>query len=498
MHRLRTVRRLLLHAVDEVLKAPTAPSDKFKEPLSLSKLVKDGSWNTTQVMLGWLVDSVRKTIELPDHRKQRLLDIFKSLKGLERVSKKKWMSLLGELRFASIGIPGSKGLFCILQLALSRSDKGRVRVTPAVRQHLASFERLVKDLAARPTKLAEIIPDQPRLVGAHDSSGYATGGVYFSEGSRPVAWRSEFPKSIQARLVSSDNPKGDINNSDLEQAGGIAQLDVMARHYDLREITVANLTDNTPTMSRAYRGATTTDGPGAFLCQLAAEHQRLHRYCNEMSFLNGDLNVMADDASRLVHLSDTAFLAHMNSAYPQQLPWELRPLCGALKTSLLRALRREPPQMPSRSRPSRSVPPPLDIGPSSVPTVVSSTPSRGINLVRESKSSRPLSDTTGTAVTPSKPGSLSELVPYLAHSVPSARRSHGWWTRKTPRIPSFTPTPNSTPSPSKRPFGALPEEILLRDDNGLSPSACSSTSAKQALRLATKSTNGALSRICAS
>ena len=42
-----------MHAIDEVLKAPTSPDDKFKEPLSLSKLVKDGSWNSAQeVMLG--------------------------------------------------------------------------------------------------------------------------------------------------------------------------------------------------------------------------------------------------------------------------------------------------------------------------------------------------------------------------------------------------------------------------------------------------------------
>jgi hypothetical protein len=31
-HRLRTVRRTLMHAIDEVLKAPTSSADKFKEP----------------------------------------------------------------------------------------------------------------------------------------------------------------------------------------------------------------------------------------------------------------------------------------------------------------------------------------------------------------------------------------------------------------------------------------------------------------------------------
>jgi hypothetical protein len=45
-HRLRTV-RTLMHAIDEVLKAPVI-SRQIQGALSLSKLVKDGSWTSTQ------------------------------------------------------------------------------------------------------------------------------------------------------------------------------------------------------------------------------------------------------------------------------------------------------------------------------------------------------------------------------------------------------------------------------------------------------------------
>lgn len=474
-YRLKTIRRILMHAIDEVLKAPTSSGDKFKEPLSLSKLVKDGSWNSAKVMLGWLVDAVRKTIELPDHRKERLLALFNDLKGRSRVSKKTWMSLLGELRFVSIGIPGSKGLFCILQLALTHSDKGRVKVTKAVRQHLASFERLVKDLANRPTRLAEIIPDQPRVVGAHDASGYGMGGVYFAQDQRPTVWREAFPSWVESRLVSSDNPDGDITNSDLEQAGGIAQLDVMAQHFDLREVSVGNLTDNTPTLSRAYRGATTTDGAAAYLCQYAAEHQRLHRYCNEMSFINGDQNVMADDASRLLMLSNAAFLDHMNFTYPQDLPWQLRPLDGATLTSLTLALQRKPHKMRSRKRPTSGAPTPLKIGKYSVPNVTSATPSKGINRVRSSSANNATSEGTASGPTSSKGAkTISELLPFLAHSVPLARRSPDWWTREV-KTPSSSKTASAGTWRSATPSKATDEPTRLLADNGLSPSVCSTT-----------------------
>jgi hypothetical protein len=160
------------------------------------------------------VDAVRKTIELPPHRKERLLDVFKA-KG-SSVSKKSWQSLLGELRFASIG-PSSRGLFCILQLALSKSDKG-VRVTPAVKSHLESFERLVRDLTERPTRLGEIIPDHLAR-RAHDA-GIGMGGVYFTR-PRPCRLAPTVLGLDRANLVTFENPKGPVNNSDLEQAGGL-------------------------------------------------------------------------------------------------------------------------------------------------------------------------------------------------------------------------------------------------------------------------------------
>ena len=115
------------------------------------------------------------------------------------------------------------------------------------------------------------------------------------------------------RLDTTDNPNGDITNSDLEQAAHIGQLDHIAHTYDVRGATVSNLTDNTPTLSRHFKGSTTTSGPAAYLCQLASLHQRYHRYCSEASFINGVENVMADDASRLQHLTASQLLAHFHS-----------------------------------------------------------------------------------------------------------------------------------------------------------------------------------------
>ena len=134
------------------------------------------------------------------------------------------------------------------------------------------------------------------------------GGVLFiqtSQGLSPILWRSTFPAPVVQALVSFDNPSGTITNSDLELAGTIAQLDVLAQVADIREQTIHNLTDNTPTLYWHRKGSTTTTGPAAYLLRLAALHQRHHRYLAQHDYIPGPSNVMADDCSRLWHLTDT-------------------------------------------------------------------------------------------------------------------------------------------------------------------------------------------------
>ena len=64
--RMRAIRRHLWHAVDGSLATPESVGLERPEAISLKKLLKgDGSWTTRKVLLGWLVDTIRQTIELP-------------------------------------------------------------------------------------------------------------------------------------------------------------------------------------------------------------------------------------------------------------------------------------------------------------------------------------------------------------------------------------------------------------------------------------------------
>ena len=214
----------MIHAIDSVLAKPDVSSNQRNEAVSLKKMAKgDGSWSTRKELLGWIVDTARQTLELPPHRKLTLTKIFAELAPLCRISAKKWHRILGKLLFISVAIPGSAGLFSTLQLALSRASDSRIRITKVLRHHIDAFKELASDLLDRPTHLAEIVPEDPTLLGTTDAAKAGMGGTFFDSSGNAYLWRFPFPQDIQGALVFVDNPSGTVTNSDLEHAGLLAQ-----------------------------------------------------------------------------------------------------------------------------------------------------------------------------------------------------------------------------------------------------------------------------------
>ena len=70
---LRRVRRSLLHAIDDVIRPVSSIDSPFRrEPVSLKKLRQgDCSWDTIKLVLGWVIDTERMTLHLPQHRVDR-------------------------------------------------------------------------------------------------------------------------------------------------------------------------------------------------------------------------------------------------------------------------------------------------------------------------------------------------------------------------------------------------------------------------------------------
>ena len=456
-------RRTLMHSVDAVFR-PLSASDPIHrtEPISLSKLAKgDAAWTTRKQMLGWILDSVDMTLTLPPRRLQRLADLLGSIAPLQkRLSLVRWYTLLGELRSMALALPGSRGLFSHLQQAIRSRQGNRLRLTPAFHRALDDFRWLHQQLHHRPTRLYELVPTAPTLVGTHDASGAGAGGIWLPEPSAipraqpalfavcgtslrraspsvpvPVVWRAEFPPAVVSRLVSWSNPHGDVNNSELELLGAYLHDDVAAQCWDVRERTIRSATDNLATLYWYRKGSVTTTSPTATLLRQHAMHQRFHRYVTLKDFVPGVQNHLADDASRLSSLSDHQFLTYFNSHYPQARPWHLYRTPPTMLSSAISALRNR--QSPLASF-LREPPRPLlsgTCGKSSVPRSPSVLPFK--TSVIPSRTSKCLLIATDMASSV-PPGALSAAEPWKVPYAALAKRLRVWGPRTHASRPKAT------------------------------------------------------------
>jgi hypothetical protein len=158
---LSKVRRTLLHTLDEVLRKLDALGDEHqKEPASTKKLKQgDACWGTRKLVLGWIIDTSLLTLELPQHRKDHLQAILNEVpQSKKRTLVKKWQQIVGEFCSMAIAIPGSIGLFSLLQEALRHQSDGHIHLSHGVHDTLDELRWLANDLVIRPTRLYEIVP----------------------------------------------------------------------------------------------------------------------------------------------------------------------------------------------------------------------------------------------------------------------------------------------------------------------------------------------------
>ena len=74
---------------------------------------------------------------------------------------------------------------------------------------------------------------------------------------------------------------------------------------------IAVLSDNTPAVSWALRGSVSHNNPASYLLRLLALHRRHYRYTSLIAHVPGRHNAIANNFSRLCHLTDKQLLSHL-------------------------------------------------------------------------------------------------------------------------------------------------------------------------------------------
>jgi hypothetical protein len=128
MNSLRNQRRLLMHLVDRMFRPSDAQDSPYrKEPISRSKLAKqDATWQDVKQCLGWDYAGGSWQLMIANHLREKTQASLDEALSQQRVSLKKWQSLLGQLRSLVLGMPSAEGQFSLLQTALTRQKEGWV------------------------------------------------------------------------------------------------------------------------------------------------------------------------------------------------------------------------------------------------------------------------------------------------------------------------------------------------------------------------------------
>ena len=174
------------------------------------------------------------------------------------------------------------------------------------------FWAIADTLHARPTRIREeLVPTEPSYIGACDACRHGMGGVWFSaDESECCVWLHQIAKRVRQALVTFEHPQGSLSISDLELAALIAHKDGVAQHWHVGKHTLWVVTDNQVALSWSDKGSAIATSARAYLLRLNSLHQRRHRYVAQQNHIAGRANIMADDASRLWHLTDSKILTH--------------------------------------------------------------------------------------------------------------------------------------------------------------------------------------------
>ncbi len=262
------------------------------------------------------------TLALPPHRLQSMTDLIQHYLVQHRTSKRRWRQLLGTLCSTTPALYGALHMFSLLQHAYTSAKGPRLRLTPLIKATLRNWLHLAATATHRPVPIHTLVPRLPDIVAATDASGIGMGGFWATENANYL-WRAPFPPAITQALITAQNMTGTVTNSDLELAALVTGSVMAARADPCPHLNVLLASDNTPTVSWATKGSTTTTSPPAYLLHTLAALRHAKPFSLTPCFTPGDTNQIADCCSRLFALSDTDFLNHMNDRFPSQPSWKL-------------------------------------------------------------------------------------------------------------------------------------------------------------------------------
>ena len=365
---LKRVSRAALHTIHAIFPPPAVTGHvDGKDSISRKKVERgDVRFAPIKEMLGFELNGKARTVQLPKSKAQSIVKEIKAVLKKSRVRLVRMQRTVGRLQHASLVMPCSKALFTPLYDAMKGDPKYiYLPVGGKVRNALRDAIALTLEAAERPTHVREIVAGDTGAVGNCDASAFGAGGVWYggSELKEPIVWRVVFPADIQQSVVSDDNPRGTVTNSDLELAAILLHHLVLEQAMGMRHVKTVTFSDNTPAVAWVSKMHTKAESDISYnlLRGIAMRQRTTESVMPEVMHVEQQFNVPADIASRriaaqngpafmnetstgLASVKDCHFLSYYNSRFPlsQNLSWRLVHPTPALLSRVISTLRGKP------------------------------------------------------------------------------------------------------------------------------------------------------------
>jgi hypothetical protein len=257
--------------------------------LSLPKLLAEGTPDERQIVLGWLIDTHRLLILLPDNKFTAWMDDLQRFLRHQRCSHEDLDTLVGRLNHTAAIIPLSRHFLGRIRERIDRDAfrKATIKFSRDELKDLLLWKRLLVKAAAG-ISLNLIVSRSPSRVCWSDACPFGLGG--YSASGR--AWRIRIPPSSPLH----GHPK--INNL-LEFLAMVVNVWLEIDDATEAHQCILALGDNTSAIGWLFTSSKFPSSSLAHKAHLMVARQLAtlvlnHDHCLASQHLKGDLNVVAD------------------------------------------------------------------------------------------------------------------------------------------------------------------------------------------------------------
>ena len=273
--------------------------------LSLRKMHAEGGLHELVTFLGWLIDTRRLTIALPEDKWLAYSKQIRACMAAHRISGKDLKTLVGRLNHVCFVIPDARHFMSRLRALERRAAASNKFATldDDTRADLALWLNFLHS-AKDGISLNRVVFRKPTLQSYSDASEFGIGGYSPSTG---VAWRYEFTESQQrAFTLNCKEYLGLVIDSVIQ-----SQHDPSPRPFPC----YLHWSDSTSTVGW-QRKSNFDYGEMPIHAEIArfhARHMMKANACHYSQHLPGCENIIADCLSRDFHLSDAQLTALLTS-----------------------------------------------------------------------------------------------------------------------------------------------------------------------------------------